>query len=84
MELFDKKLGEAGEVKVEQVAAVLSVEADLKNPISVSGVVIGEIEGKVIVSIQETAVIDALEKKYPNPMVVGALEVLKKGIALVS
>lgn len=73
MEILDQKLGTDGEVKVDQVAGVLSVEADLNTPI---------LQGKLILGLQESAIFDALEAKYPNAWVVAALEMLKKAISL--
>lgn len=74
MDLVDKKLGTDGEVKVSQIMGVLSLEVDLNTPILV---------GKLSLGLQETAIFSALEAKYPNALVVAALEILKGAISKV-
>jgi hypothetical protein len=68
MDIVDKPLGTDGEVKVIQKDGVLALEADLATPILV---------GKLTLGIQETAIFDAIEKKYPHPLVIASLEMLK-------
>lgn len=63
--LVDKKLGEVGEFKVDQDAGVLQVEADISQPISVGGVVLGAVEGKALLKIDEMALLEMLAAKYP-------------------
>lgn len=75
-EILDKKIGDNAEVKLEQLAGKLSLEVDITQPISVGGVELGKIEGKVILSIDELAVVEALAAKYPAGKAV--LDFLKK------
>lgn len=63
--LVDQKIGEAGEFKVDQTAGVLSVEADVSQPISVNGIALGSVTGKVQLQINEMAILEILAAKYP-------------------
>lgn len=74
MDIVDKKIGTDVEAKLSQADGVLSVEVDLITPILV---------GKLSLGLQEAAIFDALEKKYTNPLVDSALELLKGAISKV-
>ena len=64
-EIVDQKIGSAGEVKVDQSAGVLSVEVDISQPISISGIGIGSVTGKAVLQINEISVVELLASKYP-------------------
>lgn len=82
MDIVDKKIGDVAEVKASQTAGVLSLEVDVTSPISVSGIALGSLDGKLTLGISEVSIIDALEAKYPNVLFVGGAEAVKKILQL--